>query len=160
MPEPIALAVLSGIGSSLGGIVTFAKLVYDLKNTPDDVKVCLDAVARVNTDIQYAVTLRIKNLKLLSETPVELARLDQVIVDAERSIFDVGRLLEGCRREVHGGKVPLIQRMKWVLGDSSAFTRRTPNLQQQHTAINLEIIQLRQLEALKPIRDNAQRRNI
>jgi hypothetical protein len=153
MPEPITLGVLSGLASATSGIVTSFKFVYDLKNTPVDVKTCLDLVRRVDEDIQYAISLRGKNLKLLSDSPIELDRLDRIVAAASESILDVGRLLEGCRREAHGGKVPIKGRMKWVLGDSTAFSRRTGNLQQQHAAINVEIAYLRQMEALKPLRD-------
>lgn len=49
-------------------------------------------------------------------------------------------LLEGCRREVYkDGKIPFSNKMRWVLGDSSAFIRRTANLQQQNAALNVEI---------------------
>jgi hypothetical protein len=153
MPEPLTLGVLSGVASVTSGVVTFSKFLYDLKNTPVDVKTCLDLVRRVDEDIQYAISLRGKNLKLLSDTPIELERLDRIIAAATESILDVGRLLEGCRREAHGGRVPIRGRMKWVLGDSTAFSRRTGNLQQQHAAINVEIAYLRQMEALKPLRD-------
>jgi hypothetical protein len=139
MPEPLTLGVLSGVASVTSGVVTFSKFLYDLKNTPVDVKTCLDLVRRVDEDIQYAISLRGKNLKLLSDTPIELERLDRIIAAATESILDVGRLLEGCRREAHGGRVPIRGRMKWVLGDSTAFSRRTGNLQQQHAAINVEI---------------------
>jgi len=155
MPEPITVAVASGLASAVNAAVTFARFAYELKNTPTDVKTCLDLVARVNEDIQYAITLRAKNLKQLSMTPETLNRLDRIISQASDSIMDVGRLLEGCRREAHGGKVPFQGRMRWVLGDSTAFSRRTANLQQQHAAINAEIAFMRQLEALQPLRDLA-----
>jgi hypothetical protein len=67
----------------------------------------------------------------------------------------VGRLLEGCRKEAHGGTVPLQGRVKLVQSDSVAFSRRSANLQQQHAAINIEIAYMRQLEALKPLTDLA-----
>lgn len=92
-------------------------------------------------------------MKHLTSTPDELKRLDRIIADANQSILDVGRLLEGCRREAHGGQVPMVGRMKWVMGDSTAFSRRTANLQQQHSAINVEIAYLRNLEALQPVKD-------
>ena len=75
------------------------------------------------------------------------------IAQASESIIDVGRLLEGCRREAHGGKVPFQGRVKWILGNSTAFSKRTANLQQQHAAINAEIAYMRQIEALKPLRE-------
>jgi hypothetical protein len=43
--------------------------------------------------------------------------------------------------------------VRWVLGDSMAFSRRTPNLQQQHAAINAEIAYMRLIEGLKSLRD-------
>jgi hypothetical protein len=66
--------------------------------------------------------------------------------------LDLCRLLEGCREEVYeGNAIPLASKMKWVLGDSVAFARRTANLQQQHAAINVEIMSLRQIDMLKPL---------
>lgn len=153
MPEPTTVAILSGIGTAINTTVTFARFVYELKNTPVDVKTCLDLVSRVDEDIQYTISLREKHLKHLSSTPEVLKRLDRIIASANQSILDVGRLLEGCRKEAHGGQVPMKGRMKWVMGDSTAFARRTANLQQQHAAINVEIGFLRQLEALQPVKD-------
>jgi hypothetical protein len=153
MPEPITTAVVSGLASVVNTAVTFARFAYDIKNTPTDVKTCLDLVCRVDEDIQFAINLRAQHLKQLSTNPETLRRLDRIIVQARESIIDVGRLLEGCRREAHGGKVPIQGRVKWVLGDSMAFSRRTANLQQQHAAINAEIAYMRQIEGLKPLRD-------
>jgi hypothetical protein len=155
MPEPIFLAAAGGVGSTLGGLVTFSSFVYDLKNAPADVTTFLALVARVDEDLKYAVDLRDKHLEQLQETPAELKRLDDIVRDANECILDIARLLEKCRKEAHGGKVPLLGRMRFVLGDSTAFLRRTGNLQQQHAAINVEIIHLRTLSALKPITDLA-----
>jgi hypothetical protein len=152
MPDPASL-VLSGVGTAVNTTITLVRFVHELKNTPTDVKTCLDLVSRVDEDIQYVIELREKHLKHLSSTPDELKRLDRIISCANQSILDVGRLLEGCRREAHGGQVPLGGRMKWVMGDSTAFSRRTANLQQQHAAINVEIAFLRNLEALQPIKE-------
>lgn len=137
---------LSNIGSSISSAISLARFILDLKNTPTDVKTCLDLLSRVNEDLQDLISLRSKHLKQLSTTPDNLKRLFRIIVAANESILDVGRLLEGCRAEANGGQVPLKGRMKWVLGDSTAFMRRTGNLQQQHAAINVEIQYLRQLE--------------
>jgi hypothetical protein len=153
MPDPISLATAASLLSGLNASVTFSKFVYELKNTPIDVKTCLDLVARVDEDIQFAISLRAKHLKQLEGTPETLRRLDRIVADATESILNVGRLLEGCRREAHGGKVPMRGRVKWILSDSMAFSRRTANLQQQHAAINGEIAFMRQLEALQPLRD-------
>jgi hypothetical protein len=152
MPEP-AIAVIASLASAINASVTFAKFVYEIKNTPTDVKTCLDLVRRVDEDIQYVISLRQTHLKHLSSNPDKLKRLDSIIASANQSILDVGRLLEGCRREAHGGQVPMKGRMKWVMGDSTAFARRTANLQQQHAAINVEIGFLTQLESLQPIKD-------
>lgn len=152
MPDPATLAI-SGISAAVNTTVTLVKFIHELKSTPTDVKTCLDLVSRVDEDIQYAIKLRQKHLKHLTSTPDELKRLDRIIAGANQSILDVGRLLEGCRREAHGGQVPMVGRLKWVMGDSTAFSRRTANLQQQHAAINVEIGFLRNLEALQPVKD-------
>jgi hypothetical protein len=152
MPE-VVLAILSGVGSTVSAVVSFARVLFDIKNTRADVKTCLDLVQRVDQDIQYAISLRTKNLKLLSEIPDELKRIDRIIGAATDSILDVGQLLEGCRPEAHGGRVPFRGKLKWVLGDSIAFLRRTGNLQQQHAAINTEIAYMRGLEPSKAPQD-------
>lgn len=151
MGEPFGTAAFGSIGST----ITLLRFVYDIKNTPVDVKTFLDLVHRVDEDLQYAVSLRGKHLKQLSESPIELRRLDGIIASATESILDVGRLLEPCRKEANGGKVPMMGRVKWVLGDSTAIARRTANLQQQHAAINVEIAYLRNLESLQPLKDLA-----
>lgn len=153
MPDPIALGVVSGLSAAASAIVTSSKFIYDLKNTPVDVKTCLDLVHRVDADINFAIKLRDRYLDLLAENPGDLKRLDQIIATAEQSILDIGRLLEGCRAEVYGGHVPLKGRMRWVLGDSAAFKMRTGNLQQQHNTILHEITYLRTLDGKKCIKE-------
>lgn len=153
MPEPVSTAIAAGLASAVNTVVTFARFAYEIKSTPTDVKTCLDLVCRVDEDIQFAINLRTQHLQQLSANPETLKRLNRIIAQASESIIDIGRLLEGCRREAHGGKVPFEGRVKWILGDSMAFSRRTPNLQQQHAAINAEIAYMRQMEALKPLRD-------
>jgi hypothetical protein len=153
MPEPITVAVASGLAAAVNTAVTFVRFAYEIKNTPTDVKTCLDLVCRVDEDIQFAINLRAQQARQLSMNPENLRRLDRIIAQASESIIDVGRLLEGCRREAHGGKVPFQGRVKWILGDSTAFSKRTANLQQQHAAINAEIAYMRQIEALKPLRE-------
>ena len=155
MPEPLTLTVLSGLASAVSAAVTGLKFVFDLKNTPVDVTTCLGHVARVNKDLQYLISLRTSYAKNLESTPEVLTRVDGVIQDAYESIQSVGLLLEGCRREAHGGQTPFRGRMKWVLADSTAFQRRTGNLLAQQAAINVEITNLRRIEALQPLRSLA-----
>jgi len=124
MPEPVTItaavvSIVSSVASSLNSIVNFSRFAYELKSTPTDVKTALDLVTRVNDDIQYAITLRAKYFKQLSTIPENLKRLDKVIAQASQSIMDIGRLLEGTRREAHGGKVPIGGRVKWILGHST-----------------------------------------
>src|SRR5208282_3802956 len=99
MADPASVAAAGGFLSALNAAVTFSKFVYELRNTPIDVKTCLDLVARVDEDIQFAISLRAKHLKQLEATPDELRRLNRIIASATESILNVGRLLEGCRRE-------------------------------------------------------------
>jgi len=153
MPDPITLGVFPGLSAAASAVVTSSKFIYDLKNTPVHVKTCLDLVARIVDDIQFAVSLRDRFLKLLSENPGDLKRLDRVIASAEQSILDIGRLLEGCREEAHGRNVPLKWRMRWVLGDSAAFALRTGNLQQQHATILHEIAYLTSLDDKKRLKE-------
>jgi hypothetical protein len=153
MPDPATATLISGVNTALSATLTIIKFIHELKSTPTDVKTCLDLVSRVDEDIQYAIALRGKHLRHLSSTPDELKRLDRIIASATESILDVGRLLERCRREANGGQVPIAGRVRWVLGDSTAFSRRTANLQQQHAAVNGEITHLRNLGALQPVRD-------
>jgi hypothetical protein len=105
--------------------------------------------------LQYLISLRTGYAKNLESTPEVLTRVDVVIQDAYASIQSVGLLLEGCRREAHGGQTPFKGRMKWVLADSTAFQRRTGNLLVQHAAILGEITNLRSIEALQPLRSLA-----
>jgi hypothetical protein len=155
MPEPLTLSILSGLASAISASVTGIKFVFDLKNTPDDVQTCLELVARVNKDLQYLISLRTGYAKNLESTPEVLIRVDGVIQDAYQSIQSVGVLLEGCRKEAHGGQTPFKGRLQWVLADSTAFQRRTGNLLVQHAAINVEITNLRSFEALQPLRSLA-----
>ena len=144
--------VVTNITSTVSSSLTILKFISDLKNTPTDVKVCFDLTTRIDTDLQYLLTLRTQHLPYLLAEPLVLARADQIILFARDSILDVCRLLEGVRQNVYeGGKLPLRSKMRWVLSDSGAFTRRTGNLQQQHAAVNGEIAFLRQRDLLQPL---------
>lgn len=155
MPEPLTLTVLSGLASAISSAITGIKFVFELKNTPADVKTCLDLVDRVNKDLQYLISLRTSYAKTLESTPEVLTRVDGVIQDGYQSIQSVGLLLEGCRTGAHGGQTPFRGRMKWVLADSAAFRFETVNLLVQHNTINVELTHLRNIEALQPLRSLA-----
>jgi len=152
MPEPTAAAIISTVASTISSSLTIARFITDIKNTPTDVKTCFDLTHRIEEDVQTLLNLRARHEKYLLTVPDTLKRLDRIIYATRDSILDVCRLLEGCRKEVYeGNSIPLGSKMKWVLGDSVAFGRRTANLQQQHAALNVEIVGLRQIDMLKPL---------
>jgi hypothetical protein len=152
MPEPASTAVISTVASTVASSLSLARLISDIKNTPADVKTCFDLTHRIEADLQTLVNLRARHEKYLLTVPGTLKRLDDIVYATKDGILNVCRLLEGCREEVYeGNTIPLGRKMKWVLGDSVAFSRRTANLQQQHAAINVEIMSLRQIDMLKPL---------
>jgi len=152
MPEPASTAVISTVASTVASSLSLARLISDIKNTPADVKTCFDLTHRIEADLQTLVNLRARHEKYLLTVPETLKRLDDIVCATKDGILNVCRLLEGCREEVYeGNTIPLGSKMKWVLGDSVAFSRRTANLQQQHAAINVEIMSLRQIDMLKPL---------
>jgi hypothetical protein len=145
-------ALLSNVASSALSAVEIARFINEVKSTPTDVKTCFDLTTRVDADLQYLISLKIRHEKYLATIPETLRRLDQIIFGARESVMDVCGLLEGCRKEVYErGRIPFSNKMRWVLGDSSAFIRRTANLQQQHASLNVEIAFLRQIDLLKPL---------
>jgi hypothetical protein len=152
MPEPATTAIISTVASTVTSSLTLARFIADIKNTPTDVKTCFDLTHRIEDDLQTLINLRTRHEKYLLTVPDTLKRLDGIIYATKESILDVCRLLEGCRKEVYeGNTIPLGSKMKWVLGDNVAFTRRTANLQQQHAALNVEIVNLRQIDMLQPL---------
>ena len=87
MPEPLTLAVVSGLASTISSSVTGIKFIFDLKNIPPvNVKTCLDLVARVNQDLQDLISLRTGYTKTLESTPDVLTRVDEVIQSAYKCI--------------------------------------------------------------------------
>ena len=150
MPEPIT--IVSTVTSTVSSSLTIAKFIKDIKNTPTDVKTCFDLTQRVKDDVQTLISLRARHEKYLLTVPDTLKHLDRIICDTNDSILDVCSLLEGCRKEVYeDNMIPFGRKVKWVLGDSAAFARRTANLQQQHATLNREILGLRQIDILKPL---------
>jgi hypothetical protein len=150
MPDPTG--IVPPVAAAITASLTIATFIKDIKNTPADVKACFDLTSRVDEDLQYLISLRKTHEKYLSTVSDTANRQDRMIHATGKSILDICRLLEGCRKELYeGNTIPLSSRMKWVLGDSGAFLRRTSNLQQQHAAINAEIAYLRQLDMLKPL---------
>lgn len=152
MPEPAAATAIATVASTLASSITLVRFISDIKNTPADVKTCFDLTRRIEADLQALISLRTRHEKYLLTVPGALKRIDDIVYSTKDSILDVCKLLEGCRAEVYeGNSIPLGSKLKWVLGDSVAFTRRTANLQQQHAAINVEIACLRQMDMLKPL---------
>jgi hypothetical protein len=152
MAEPTAAAIVATVSSTVNSCLSIARFIADIKNTPTDVKTCFDLTHRIEDDLQTLVILRTRHEKYLLTSPDGLKRIERIIQATRDSILDVCRLLEGCREEIYeGNMIPLSSKMKWVLGDSGAFARRTANLQQQHAALNIEIMSLRQIDMLKPL---------
>src|SRR5450432_2570600 len=137
MPEPATTtAIVSTVASTINSSLNIARFISDIKNTPTDVKTCFDLTRRIEEDLSTLINLRSRHEKYLLTVPDTLKRIDRIIHCTREGILDVCRLLEGCREEVYEGHmIPLSRKMKWVLGDSVAFSRRTTNLQQQHAAV-------------------------
>ena len=155
MPEPLTLTILTGLASSVSAVVNGLKFLFDLKNAPENVKACLHLIARVDKDLQCLISLRTNYVTNLDSMTEVLIRVDGVIHDAYESLQSVSILLEGCRREAHGGQTPFKGRVKWVLEDSAAFQQRTMDLSRQHATILHEITHLnlmRSVAALHPLR--------
>jgi hypothetical protein len=130
MPEPASTAVISTVASNVASSFSLATLISDIKNTPADLKTYFDLTHRIEADLQTLVNFRARHEKYLLTVPETLKRLDDIVYATKDGILNVCRLLEVCREEVYeGNTIPLGSEMKWVLGDSVAFARRTANLQ-------------------------------
>ncbi|TEY74750.1 hypothetical protein BOTCAL_0070g00170 [Botryotinia calthae] len=150
MPEPITISAAASVASALSSSIAITSFVKSIKNTPADVKTCFSLTERVHTDLEHLILLRSQRHKYLSRNPFDSKRLDGIIKDVGESIFDICKLLEGCRKEVYEGEhIPVKKKMQWVLGDGAAFERRRGNLQQQHIALLAEIAWLRGLDVGK-----------
>lgn len=152
IPSP-DFGMISGMVTGLPGAVVaclhLTEFVKDLKNTPTDVKTCSALTTLIAGDLKYLMSLRKKacNINYLSKNQDLAQRIDNIIKITQEGILDVGRLLEGCRRDIYkNGKVPVKARMQWVLGDSKAFAIREGNLQGVHRAVLNEIQFLRMRE--------------
>jgi hypothetical protein len=77
--------------------------------------------------------------------------MDDIITSASESLTSIGALVERLNADANGGRVPYKKRLRWVLGDSASFDRRTRDLQAQHTAIQQEISWLRMIELVAPL---------
>lgn len=154
MIEP--LSVLSGVGGSITGTVTFSNLVLGLKNCPEEAKTCFSLVKLVHADIQYAVALRTKHHAILQQRPLDAKRIDDILYSASQSLDSVGSLVERLNPAAHGGKIPYQKRLRWFLGDSASFALRTRDLQAQHVAVQGEISWLRMIELVAPLHSVAE----
>ncbi|PQE28125.1 hypothetical protein CJF30_00010229 [Rutstroemia sp. NJR-2017a BBW] len=150
MGDPASM--IGGVAGTISSSISIISFINNIKNTPTDVKTCFALTHRVSTDLEHLILLRNQHHKYLREDPTSASRIDGIISSAKSGILDICQVLEGCRKEIYeDGSIPLRRKMSWVLGDSAAFTRRSLNLQQQHAAINTEIMFLRQLSVLKPL---------
>jgi hypothetical protein len=149
MIEPISF--LSNVSGSVTATVTLSNLILCLRNCPEEVKTCFSLVNLINSDIQHAVKLRTKHRDILAQRPVDAKRMDDIITSASESLTAIGALVERLNADANGGKVPYKKRLRWVLGDSASFDRRTRDLQAQHSAIQQEINWLRTIELVAPL---------
>ncbi|TAQ90474.1 hypothetical protein B7494_g1206 [Chlorociboria aeruginascens] len=121
------------IANSITQNLSLAKFLQDLKNTSGDMKACLGLTTRINEDIQYLVHLRNTYAVFMFNEPFLSKRQEKIISATQESLSITCRLFEGCGTGFgEGEQIPLSERMKWVLGNSSAFGRRTANLQRHH----------------------------
>jgi hypothetical protein len=153
MAEPVSVAVLSTISS----LINYSRILYQLKNTPDDVRSCLSLISLVDTDLSYLISLRKTHLSALTTTPAILGRLDGIIGAAANALLDVGRLLEGVREEANRGRMNVTGKFKWVLSDSQAFSRRVVTLQQAHNSVLNEIQGFKTKEGVGEIKGEMRR---
>lgn len=149
-PDLGVFKLASGVPGAIMSCLHLAEFVYELKETPKDVKTCSALVKLISVDLKYLIALRMKtcNMAYLVQNPDLAQRIDDIIAVTQEGILDVGKLLEGCRQDIYAkGNVPVKARMKWVLADSKAFKIREGNLNGVHRAVLSEIQFLRMNES-------------
>lgn len=141
--------LLSAFSDSISVIIDLGTKVQASKSVPDEVKTCSALTNLISGDLEYLLILRSKAsvVTYLSLEPDLARRIDKIIVLTRDAILDVGKLLEGCRKDIYAkGKVPLKMRLKWMNEGYKAFQLREANLQGVHRAVLGEISFLRTID--------------
>ncbi|KAF4991632.1 hypothetical protein FDECE_13980 [Fusarium decemcellulare] len=136
---------MRGLNARLRQIATLA--------TDDDpfstqVRSCIELVRTCHYDLQHLIQIRNQHAPLLLPAAVE--RIDGIIRAAQQCHERVYRLVEKCRPKVHGGRMPLRSKMRWILADSLDFESQQPLLNCHHAAVLAELNFVRQVALAAP----------
>nr|XP_036581366.1 uncharacterized protein CTRU02_08881 [Colletotrichum truncatum]KAF6789634.1 hypothetical protein CTRU02_08881 [Colletotrichum truncatum] len=122
----------------------------DVDQVPSRVRRNLELVQRCHRDLQHLIEIRNECLPILEKTTIVLNRVNEIIEAANQGLVEVCELVEKCRPDAYNGKIPLRNRLEWVLFDSKEFTAQEPVISRHHASVLSEMNFLRQMALLAP----------
>ncbi|KAL8953630.1 MAG: hypothetical protein Q9222_000516 [Ikaeria aurantiellina] len=122
--------------SAIGTTIKLAEFCLRLKEVSLENRVFLTLIARVRKDVEEALRERQEKALLLESMPEKRAWIDDAILDAQKELNSIGRLVEDARIDTQQGKpVTLKHRFEWVLTNHQKFTTEERALATFHQSL-------------------------
>ncbi|TID02601.1 hypothetical protein CH35J_004106 [Colletotrichum higginsianum] len=146
------------VTASLHATYQLLRFSVDVDHAPSQVRQSLDLVQTCYRDLQHLIEIRNECLPFLRQTPIVLNRVNDIIETAGQGLVEVCRIVEKRRPDANKGKVPLRDRMAWVLFDSVEFRGHEPTISRHHASVLAEMTFLRHAALLAPQIQQQQRK--
>ncbi|TQN66158.1 hypothetical protein CSHISOI_09269 [Colletotrichum shisoi] len=138
------------VTASLHATYQLLRFSVDVDHAPSQVRQSLELVQTCHRDLQHLIEIRNECLPFLRQTPVVLNRVNDIIETAGQGLVEVCRIVEKRRPDANKGKVPLRDRVAWVLFDSVEFRGHEPTISRHHASVLAEMTFLRHAVLLAP----------
>ncbi|KAL8708982.1 MAG: hypothetical protein Q9220_006190 [cf. Caloplaca sp. 1 TL-2023] len=137
--------------SAIGTTIKLAEFCLRLKEVSLENRVFLTLIARVRKDVDEALRERREKATLLESLPEKRAWIDEAILDAQKELNSIGRLVEDARIDTQQGKpVTLKHRFEWVLTNHQKFTTEERALATFHQSLLAAMNVMHNLSAPAP----------
>ncbi|WQF75880.1 hypothetical protein CDEST_00894 [Colletotrichum destructivum] len=138
------------VTASLHAAYQLLRFSVDVDHAPSQVRQSLELVQTCYRDLQHLIEIRNECLPFLRQTPIVLNRVNDIIETAGQGLVEVCSIVEKRRPDTNKGKMPLRDRMAWLLFDSVEFRGHEPTISRHHASVLAEMTFLRHAALLAP----------
>jgi hypothetical protein len=135
-----------------------ATLAAEYSQVSGQVQESLELIRQCRHDLQLLIQLRSQHAVFLATRAGTIERIDCVILAAQAALEKASKLVENCRPEVHKGRTPFRNKLKWVMADHHDFHNQRPVLGRHHDAVLAELKFVREA-ALTPAHTHQEQSN-
>ena len=122
--------------SAIGSAIKVAEFCFRFKEVSSENRVFLTLIVRVRRDLEEALRERHAKASALRSIPEKRDWIDGAILDAQRQLNSIGRLVEDARVDEQRGKpVSFKHRVDWVLTNHQKFVTEERALATAHQSL-------------------------